>query len=263
MSKTQWTRAEHCLLLRAWLEVAEDVDSSEKPSKAVLNERVFQRFAALSVGDCKRTGSAAGIQMAVLAFNFRFIVDYNLEHGANAWVSLDPTERADVYSREKTAAYNFVDLDPAMTQTMTRIRKHLQIEFPANSATSTSRHRVREKRKLPDDDVACTASATSFQAVIDEHRGAESTSDGDSSDADDHPSGYATNPKTRRLATGNGKQANRTRRTTFVNTKEMDAIMVAFRKTSDRMNQLTHRLEHLVTIDRRRQGDDDGADQSV
>lgn len=248
MSKTQWTRAEHSLLLRAWLEVAESVEPSQTLSKAALSERVYSRFAALSPGDCKRTSSAMAIQKAVLAFNFNFIVHYNLENGANAWISLDPKERADVYACEKTSAYNFVDLDPAMLQTMARIRKYLESEFQAGSPATFRRTRSKEKKKKksPDDECAGDANATSFQAIIDVHRDAETSSSSDSSDDSVSSNRYHTGPPRKRTV--------RCRGPSTIASAELTDIVAAFKKTSERLDQINRRLERLVAADRRRHG---------
>lgn len=241
-----WTREEHSLLLRAWLDVAEAIDSNDlPPSKALVNERVFERFLARTSGEIKRKSSATALQKAVLVFNYNFVLHYNREHSANAWVSLDPKERADVFAREKTAAYNYIDLDESMVQTLKRIRKRLPSDFRASSmaSTSTSRRRVGEKRKAGDGDNTDTACAISFQKVIDEHRSA-STSDGDSSDAVDS---HAAKPKARRLATANAK---RTQRATSTTTSELEALVAGYRKTSKRLDELTRRLEHVLAVDR-------------
>lgn len=156
MSKNAWTRTEYVLLLRAWQEVLEQDAADTKlssstttstnksskddsKSKAAVGVRVYERFNELSDGGAsKRTQNATTLQRAVLSFNFSFILQYNMAHGVNAWMSLSREEREQVYNREKTTSYYFVDLDPSMIAALTAIRKLLASGNAAATASAAS-----------------------------------------------------------------------------------------------------------------------------
>lgn len=257
-AKNVWTRDEYALLLRAWQDVVDNDAEGTPSSKSAVVERMYERFVELSNGACKRTENALGTQKAVLTFNFNFIVRYNLAHGANAWVSLDPTERAAVFAREKTSSYNYIDLDPSMMQAMANIRSHLEAAAGDKSEKSSPKRpkllkttpapRVKVVPRMSASDAATRAITSECRSRKIARRSSASSSSSDARDSsnESESSGYETpEPVAERTAIRTAKRTRRTDGMVRIAKTELAAIVAAHKKTA-------RDLERLLASDGRR-----------
>ncbi|GAB9471109.1 hypothetical protein Gpo141_00008333 [Globisporangium polare] len=261
MSKNAWTRVEYTLLLRVWQEAQErdaadnklsnsspttptsnDKSSSDKvDSKSIKSVavRTNERFnEILEGGTSKRTQNAATLQRAVLLFNFSFILQYNKAHGANAWVSLSHEDREEVYNREKTTSYYFVDLDPSMIARLTAIRKLL-----ANGSAATA---------------AAIASASS--STTGSGPGMPPKDESSSSSSDDDESASPVDRRTKKMSRKNSKESKSLHKFEE-HAKTRSAAML---DALDVIERDVRRLEKLVQRDQHgRRGADSGAKKKL
>lgn len=283
MSKNAWTRAEYVLLLRAWQDMLEQDAADTKlssssttittstsksskddsKSKAAVGVRVYERFNKLSDGGAsKRTQNATTLQRAVLSFNFSFILQYNMAHGVNAWVSLSREEREQVYNREKTTSYYFVDLDPSMISALTAIRKLLAsgsaaATVSAASASSSAsgsaltpkstRGRPLKKRG-PKPRAGAGNARQVYRAIIDakssdeEDESSSESSDGSSSEDDESDSSADLRATSKRKSK---KESNKSRRKRLKTTQAaMLDVLSSIKKDVRHLEKLIVRDQH-------------------